>query len=512
MNFKRGIVLISSLVFSLILFLSTAKSINAVTFCSGSHTETWTTWSCVNNKCAAGPSQTGTANCRDGSSFNLPGCAWLLNRNNATCAIINGVCTVSSTGSASRSGCSTVTSSTPTPPPSITCFRCHPGAGFCESYTSSSACATNCNACPAATPAPPPPVPNCTINTTDPITTNIGGALNISGNTTQTNGTITSVSFTSANPARATATSPDATSPYNSQITGVSVGSTTVTLQASMNDNNGAAAGVRCSYVATVNVNPPLGWWQVIGGNAITNGSLNSTIPAACTLPACNPLLDLNGTWNYPGNIIYGIGTNLTKANASSKGWNTNSKYLGKVYDYNYFINLVPSTIVFNSNLPAVIAQANFDSGVAAADGYIWLKAPQNTTINSNILISGNKKVILFVNGDLTINGKINIQNHGQGFLMIIVTGNINVNSAVTGTAASPAIEGIYETDKNFDMGGGVNGIYVRGTIVSYGSVVLNRNVGTVNPSESVEYDPALTILFPRSLVQDTYGWSEVLP
>ncbi len=254
------------------------------------------------------------------------------------------------------------------------------------------------------------------------------------------------------------------------------------------------------------------GWWQVIGGDAVTNGVLQSNIPATCVLPGCNPYFILDGTaGGIPGNAIFGGTTNLMTLNVSSKGWLGNTLYMGRTYDSTYFTNLIPTSVSFNTVGPNA-AQADFDGGVAS-NGYYWYKSNGNLTLTGNVTITGNRKVILFVDGgDFNINGKINIQTKGSGFFMAIVSGNINVGNSVTGV---PSIEGLFVSDGTFSTGTGNLPLTVRGTVVGWGGVNLQRDLGVGNntaPAETFEYAPDFIVLYPRDLVQDRINWQEVIP
>ncbi|CAN5345050.1 hypothetical protein BH10PAT1_BH10PAT1_5850 [soil metagenome] len=257
-----------------------------------------------------------------------------------------------------------------------------------------------------------------------------------------------------------------------------------------------------------------LAWWQVTGGDVVTNGDLQSEVTATSPF-----ILDSVGGW--PGNVLYG--NNFNVFNISSQNWIAKSSYLGKTYDSTYFNNLIPGNVVFN-NLSPTAGNSDFSSGSISPDGYYWYKTTGDLTTNSDITIVGNRKVILFVQGgNFNINNKINIQTHGSGYFMAIVgkdsngnNGNIIVGPGVTAaTATAPAIEGVYEADNLFDTGNSNVNLYIRGTVVAWGSVNLQRSLKASNatlPAESIEYDPALIMLFPRSLVQDNITWKEVIP
>ncbi|HSX49032.1 MAG TPA: Ig-like domain-containing protein [Candidatus Saccharimonadales bacterium] len=347
----------------------------------------------------------------------------------------------------------------------------------------------------------PPPPPSCTL-TASPVSMVVPGGSNstLTATVVPQNGATTQVTFGSSNNGIATATTPDITSPYTSTITGTGAGSANITATGYV---NGVPA---CFAVVPVTVTQVNAWWQAKGGDVITNSSIRSTVVAGAKF-----LLD--GAGGYPGNTLLGGNMNLTNANVSSKGWNGATTYTGKTYNYPYFTGIVPGTVTMN-NLGGIATQADFSAGFAS-DGYYWYNAAGNLTINGDVLISGNRKVILFVNGNLTLNGKINIQNKGQGFFMAIVSGNINVAGTVTAAAGLPALEGIYESDGVFDTGVSASNLYVRGTVVGWGGVNLKRDLGagnSANPAETFEFAPDITMLYPRDLVQDKLGWKEVAP
>jgi hypothetical protein len=242
-----------------------------------------------------------------------------------------------------------------------------------------------------------------------------------------------------------------------------------------------------------------------------SNRDLQSNIPSTCSLPSCDPNLIISGPGGLIGNVIYGSTTNLDKNNISPKGWIGNATYLGKVYDYSYFSSVASASITFNS-IGAAITQADLDQGNVTNE-YYYYRSNGSTSINSNITIPGNKKVVLFIKGDLNIHGRINIVNVGQGFFMAIVSGNINIDPNVT-SQNGPALEGLYEADGIINTGASSNPLYVKGTMVGWRGFSLNRNLNdnTQTPAETFEYSPYLTILFPRDLTQDILSWQEILP
>ncbi|HWA51747.1 MAG TPA: hypothetical protein VG895_01675 [Patescibacteria group bacterium] len=310
---------------------------------------------------------------------------------------------------------------------------------------------------------------------------------------------ITGVAFSTTN-GRITATpTSDAASPYLTNITGISTG--TVQFTATATTQNGGSCTV---YSPTITVNNYLpGWWQTTGGDAVSKGSLSSLVPTS-------NVFSKDGVGGFPGNVIYGATTNLTAINTSSKNWKGNSVYGGKTYNSAAFLNNLPSNLILNT-LPVVSGQSDFDSGTASPDGYYYYTVNSGSlTINGNLTVAGNKKIVVFVKGgSLNINGNIIIQTAGSGFFMTVVSGNTNVNATTT------TLNGIFETDGGFNTGSGNTQLVVKGSVAAWGSVTLQRDLQSANSTtagESFVFDPTLSLLFPPSLAQNSISWKELVP
>ena len=144
--------------------------------------------------------------------------------------------------------------------------------------------------------------------------------------------------------------------------------------------------------------------------------------------------------------------------------------------------------------------------------------------------IVGGAKSVVFVNGNLTINGKINFADVGNTFLMFIVRGDIIVNPAVgdtqTDTASlTPDIEGIYLTDRQFFTGTNVTPdtdlqFVVRGSVLGHGNsgasdgIVLQRSLpdNSFHPSEMFIFAPDQLLLYPNFLSPKPVRWQEIAP
>ncbi|MDP3918027.1 MAG: hypothetical protein Q8Q30_02545, partial [Candidatus Woesebacteria bacterium] len=187
--------------------------------------------------------------------------------------------------------------------------------------------------------------------------------------------------------------------------------------------------------------------------------------------------------------------------------WNANTETsLKRIFNYSYFENLIPDTIVFSD-----INKLTTGVGVTLDDnGYEWYKITGNLDTVGNIDF-GSRKIILFIeSGNFNINGKINLDDN-SGFFVAIVNGNITVAPTVTG---SPSIEGMYVADTGFSTGLGTTQLHVRGSVASYGNITLQRDLpdDTVIPAELFEFAPDQVVLFPQKLMFRRFRWAEVAP
>jgi hypothetical protein len=272
-----------------------------------------------------------------------------------------------------------------------------------------------------------------------------------------------------------------------------------------------------CSDEAIVTLNnaPPEAWWQVQDSDVATNGNLTSAVPG-------NPdYFGLIGSGGFPGLPAFGS-TNIDKSDISETNWLAQSTISNpRLYDFQYFITKIPEATVINEI-------SSFDQGVInggnidEATGYYWYRYDGSATgvdtlsLDSGIANMAGKKVILLVkDASFNIGGTINLVD-GQEFFMAIVDRNVTVNPAVGGATA--ALEGLYLADEAFSDG--TTGdqtdvrLHVRGSVVAFGSVNLQRDLGTNNSSsaELFEYAPDQIMLFPKVFGVRKINWKEVAP
>jgi hypothetical protein len=304
----------------------------------------------------------------------------------------------------------------------------------------------------------------------------------------------------------------DSTYPYQTTAKGIWPGSATITSGAYLADNT-----LVCSADIPVTILPPGPWWQVKDSDVQSAGDLVSTVPELDGV-----LFNLDGPGGFPGVSSYGGASYLTGANVSSTGWLAVSPVINpRSYDYAYLTNLIPADIeaLINSvDTGDVSGSLISGSSTHDANNYYWYKYDGATNGNQDLTISatniGTRKIILMVdNANVNITGNINLTD-GQGFFMLVVRGNINVDPLVGG-GATPNLEGLYLADGTFNDGVGNTQLWVRGSIVGNLGVNMQRDLGgTANsdPSEFFEYAPDLSMLYPSILGIRKINWKEVAP
>jgi len=361
--------------------------------------------------------------------------------------------------------------------------------------------------------------PSCTVDgfVPNPVNIPVGGTQTVTVNVTPVNGTIDRVDFVMDNPAIATlAPASDNTVPYQTVVTGVTPGDTEVRATVIM---NGVAACGGANPVDPVTVTNPLAWWQVINGDVITNGDVISPIPPTCSLPLCEPVFSVALLGGYPGvptfTGTYDFQAGAGLGTASTTNWLARAGYsAAQSYDFNYFNRLVPGDTVRN-NIADSLITPNYlkNQGAPSPDGYKWYFRSGDLIMEGEPTLMTDK-VVLFVDGNLNIDGIIDLTN-GRGFFMAIVSGNITVNSGVWHpNVNSPELTGIFVANGNFISETDTNTLYIRGMVSAYNQVQLDKDLAdnSQTPAEKFEYAPELIFKMPQSFNLKRTRWKEVSP
>lgn len=342
-----------------------------------------------------------------------------------------------------------------------------------------------------------------------------GSTANLTANVIPSGGTVDRVNFSSANGGIATV-SPlsDATNPYQTVVTGTGVGSTSLTANVVM------GGVVRCSDTVAISVASPSAWWQVVDSDVtVVTGDLISPIPATCTLPLCEPVFGIDGIAGFPGVPMFSGNSDFSSGvglgTVSSTGWLADARYVSLTqYIYPFFLRGVPGdTIRSTISTPTITPNYLKNQGAVSPDGYKWFFRTGDLTMQGEPTLGANK-VVLFVDGNLTIDGIIDLTK-GSGFFMGIASGNITVNPGVRHpSAGEPELEGLFVTGGNFVTAADSEQLSIRGMVAAYGQVILGRDLSdnTQNPAELFTYAPDLIFNYPRSLTLKRTRWKEVTP
>lgn len=264
------------------------------------------------------------------------------------------------------------------------------------------------------------------------------------------------------------------------------------------------------SYVSIPIVAAPP-WWQV-SGDVISGGGIDSKLPSGSVFNI------VSGTNISPGlPILNGAGT-FGSGSVSSKGWiaaNTGESYPG-VYTYDSLRAKLPADLTMNI-APASMVESTFNSG-STYEGYKWYQTNGSASLTDldNVVDIGSKKVIVFVNGDLTINSQVTF-NEANGFVMFIVKGTTTISASIANaTAGTPELKGIYVTNMfqtNTAGSGADQQLHLRGSVIANNIVTLRRSLATTaSPAEYFQYSPGMAMNIPSQLLIRRLSWKEVAP
>ena len=293
---------------------------------------------------------------------------------------------------------------------------------------------------------------------------------------------------------------------YN--VTGLTPGDATFTVVPTILEDGVTEIGTcSASFDVSVLATPDDPWWQATG-SVVSGGNLTSSI-----LPAGeNFLLDSEG--GQPGTAMYKESLDTGNGAISSTGWKAHLDSVSGIEGTSYegLLARVPSVVesyFASNNIPDTIDTGYISSNGFDHDGYSWFKRTGDLLIDGNVTVL-NKKVVLFVDGNLTINGDTRLASTTNDFFMIVAGGNITLNG--TSTAS---LEGIYFADGIFDTGTGTTALATYGTVVTNGGITLARDLEGANPTTPAEtfvFAPELYLNYPTTLSPNKIIWREVAP
>jgi len=286
------------------------------------------------------------------------------------------------------------------------------------------------------------------------------------------------------------------------------------------------------SAFQTVGICPAGPWWQVTGGGVTTTGSVSSSIPVGCQAdPICQDVLIVEDPLSlrpaaaiYTGNYDFSADPGSQGNVSSTDEWLVSSSTRVNIYSYEFFESLADGKsfdTLPGSSIVGTAAIASSPSGTAGNGGYAWIRVTGDATLgfpggSDEVVI--NKKVVLFVEGDLTVYDGSRLVNEKLDFFMAIVKGDITIDPALSSPdSQTPALTGIFSSDGTFSTGttGSGDGILVLKGSVAGTTLRLERDLGGANtntPAEHFIYSPAAVANYPPSLSEKHLVWREVAP
>jgi hypothetical protein len=325
-----------------------------------------------------------------------------------------------------------------------------------------------------------------------------------------------------------TSGTPDVSDPFTVDIRADTPGIDTLRATATLNDPNSTI----CTRDVDV-LSYYAGWWQANNADVTAYGSMESIVPTGLSMiEGVDPGVATFG--QAPEYLDYGDGS------LSSRDWLASDALSTDVYNYSKFESMLPHDFwtsgVWN---PVILDEGNLNNPAVGRNyrNYRWIQhtGPLSLTHDGDGVIDlGNNKVILFVDGDLSIDGNIVFNegsgffNEGSGFFMVIVSGDIEVNKylgtnfvATSAPIAGPHLMGVYASTGAFitasqwweDSVEDVQ-LLIRGSVTA-GNFVLQRDMQAANdtdPVEIIDYAPGMLFMVPSTLSNVDTRWKEVAP
>jgi hypothetical protein len=284
----------------------------------------------------------------------------------------------------------------------------------------------------------------------------------------------------------------------------------------------GMSAPMAIGDTITWNLGYSLGtpWIQAQGGDVYAASGISS---AVSTLATPREFV-LSGSGGFPGVTTYGASYDFDpdlvgkgETYVSSPNWLANETYDTTDY-YQVFHKRFGAPVD-----PDIFSDQNAVTQPASRETPYYVVGDMATS--GNWAVGDGEMIVFLVDGDLTINGSINITGaNNTGFVAFIVNGDITIDPSVGNPLATttPNLEGVYITSTagTFHSGSSTSAgnerLVVEGTVVA-GNVALERDLDSVGgnptaPSELFIYNPQLLITMPDAMRDVPIKWEEVAP
>jgi len=272
-------------------------------------------------------------------------------------------------------------------------------------------------------------------------------------------------------------------------------------------------------------------WWQAQGGLIYAgNTSMYAIVSRIPSTAGANAYLNRRGTAslaNSSGICITGGGDidstpemahqYVRMREDTAQVRIIGSEYKGPKENYTYFYSLYSMGISPSSDFSGSKPTS------APLNGRAYYSSG-NVIINSDWVVNSGESLVIFVNGNLTIDGENDTPNifvQDGGFLAFIVSGNITFSNTIgwsdLGETASN-VDGVYVADRIIVQGGRSGGdlkFVGAGTFVGWSSVLLQRQYSaplnnSFYPTELFIHRPDFVVNTPERMKRPLQVWQEV--
>ena len=239
-------------------------------------------------------------------------------------------------------------------------------------------------------------------------------------------------------------------------------------------------------------------WWQAEGAGVYA-GSTGGGVTIKSEVPPGNYLLIPGSAGSSVGALMRASG-NYEKGDGvlSTPAWNAITKYGGEKMNYDFFAKQMGVIAGQSPSWGSTLNQGNCTAGA------VFCYGPAATMTAWNV--TNGQKYVILVNGDLRISANVGVDL--GGFLAVIVKGSVTIDPSVG------SVQGLYVMNNNFVTEVSATQLVVQGSVVTWGGVSLNRDLGLGNsvPAEQFVYRPDLLINMPKKMKTFGMEWSEVVP
>ncbi|MCL4397470.1 hypothetical protein M1403_00325 [Patescibacteria group bacterium] len=228
---------------------------------------------------------------------------------------------------------------------------------------------------------------------------------------------------------------------------------------------------------------------SALNKNEANYPTLMATVLKNAGIPSLKALTDLFDVWGYEYPI--GNADPIISGNNRYRFWGTS-----------------------NDNLNSVLSQAMADKTDTVQVIVPW-KISNSQTIDTAKTIPANMRIIVFINGSLTVNKNITtgtgnssiifVQNNPDAFN----PGNLTLSPSVS------QLDGVYLFPGSFDDGAGLGALVGNGSLLAFGNsdLGLNRAVSDNSlPAERWIYQPKYLTIYQNILSRPSYSWTELTP